>query len=116
MLEHVPDEPLVERRRGEGVGADGPDHANGPQRLEEPLDGVDVDVDENQREPEPRGPGGVEEVGALPDGVAGDVPLRQERPGRGDEDPPAWFSRDFFVGMRFALKKTSAIALVSGGR
>jgi hypothetical protein len=39
------------------------------------LDWGDVDVYQHQRQPQPRGAGGLEKVDALPDGVVGGVPL-----------------------------------------
>ena len=81
MLQHVLHQALVQRLRAGEVGPDGPEDPGRPQRLEEALDWGDVDVDQHQRQPQPRGAGGVEKVEALPDGVAGGVPLGQVRGG-----------------------------------
>jgi hypothetical protein len=64
--------PAAAQRRGR---SDGPHDPDRPQRLEEALDWGDVGVYQHQRQPQPRGAGGVEKVDALPDGVAGGIPL-----------------------------------------
>ena len=86
MLQHVANQALVEGLRGDDVRPDGAEHSGRPQRLEEALDRGDVDVDQDERQAQPGGTGGVEKVGALPDGVAGGVPFRKESPRGRDEE------------------------------
>jgi hypothetical protein len=81
VVQHVLHEALIQRAGGDEVGPDGAERPGRPQRLEEALYRGDVDVDEDQRQAQPRGAGGVQEVGGAGDGGGGGVPLRQERRG-----------------------------------
>jgi hypothetical protein len=84
MVHDVAHQALVQRLRGGEVRPDGAEGPERPERLEEALDGRDVDVDEEQRQAQPRGAGCVEQVEALPDGVG--AALREEDGGgRGHE-------------------------------
>jgi hypothetical protein len=55
MVHHVAHQALVQRLRGGEVRPDGAEDPDRPERLEEALDGRDVDVDEEQRQAQPRG-------------------------------------------------------------